>query len=931
MCIHRKQLVRLGALAGLLVVAPSAAQQDATPRQDSLPPGGDTAVDLAHATNAPSARAVRIGGGISVDGRLDEDVWASIPPVTRFTQVTPDEGQPATELTEVRIAYDSDAIYIGAHLHDRGRVMTRLVRRDALAEGSDWLVVSFDTYHDHQTASTFSVNPSGVRRDQTGVEAPGGPAGRGNPSFRGEGSEWNPVWDVATAVTDSGWVAEMRVPFSQLRFGRAKVQTWGLQIQRTIARRAEEAMFAFIPRNDRGGPARFGHLEGLEGLEARDPLEIVPYVSARADLRRVPRNAAVDFENPFRSGRDLNAGIGADLQYRVSSNFTLNAAVNPDFGQVEVDPAVVNLTAFETRLQENRPFFVEGADIFRFGESGGLGSAQLLYTRRIGRAPSLDAPAAAAYVDMPEAARILGAAKLTGRTSKGWSVGLLGALTNRERAPYVDTRNVQREALVEPLTNHFAVRVRRDLNSGRTSLGGLVTSVNRFLEGETQEAPLRDAAYSGGIDFRHEWANRTWSIAGYLSPSYITGSEAVLIAAQNSSARYFGRPDSDRLSVDSTATSLTGYAANVNIGKRAGAVTGLVEFGATSPTYEINDLGFQTTADRLALDVRLGYRQNQPGRILRTWSVLSGTNPNWNYGGERVSQGAAVILNGQLMNYWSGGLFLRRQFSTLNDRLTRGGPLAREPGGYGVSFNFSSDFRKPYTIGGNASAFRDERGASTQIFGFNVGLRPAVNWDMRVGPSLFRSRGTPQYVQSVADPTASSTYGRRYVFAELDQSTLSLETRLNVNFTPDLSFELYAQPLIASGDFGTLMELARPRTFNFLRYGTDGGSTISAPDAQGRYTIDPDGPGSARSFRVSDRDFNTRSLRGNAVLRWEWRPGSTLFLVWQQSRSETLTALSADPAFGRVGSFDPGRDARDLFGLHPDNVVMLKMTYWLNP
>lgn len=927
--LHPRHLIAIGALIGLLAAPPLPAQQPDQPQA----PGG-AATDSAHAASAPAAQAVRIGGGIRIDGRLDEATWASVPPITRFTQVTPDEGQPSTERTEVRIAYDVDAIYVGAYLHDRGRVMTRLLRRDALAQDSDWLEVSFDAYHDHQTASTFAVNPAGVRRDQTGVDAPEGGGGRGGgrggPPSSG-GSEWNPVWEVATAVTDSGWMAEMRIPLSQLRFGRAEVQTWGLQVRRTIARRAEEAMFAFVPRNERGGPARFGHLQGLERLEARDPLEIIPYVSGRADFRRAPRNLAVDFDNPFRSGRDLEAGIGADLQYRLSSNFTLNAAVNPDFGQVEVDPAVINLTDLEIRLQENRPLFVEGADIFRFGESTALGSAQLLYTRRVGRAPSLGAPPEAAYVDMPASAGILGAAKLTGRTSGGWSLGFLDAVTRRERAPWVDAQNVERAVLVEPLSNYFATRVRRDLNSGGTSFGAVATAVNRRLEGEMQEARLRAAAYAGGIDFRHEWASRRWSATGHFSPSYIRGSEAAMIAAQNSSARYFGRPDADHLSVDSAATSLAGYAANVNVGRRAGAFVGSVELGATSPTYEINDLGFQTTADRLALDLRLGYRRNRPGRVLRSWAVLSGTNPNWNYGGERVSQGAALILNGQLLNYWSGGLILRRQFSTLNDRLTRGGPLARTPAGPGVIFNFSSDFRKPYTIGGNASLFREEGGASATSAAFDIGLRPAGNWDVRVGPSLLRTRRTPQYVQPVTDATAARTFGRRYVFAELDQTVLSLETRLNVNFTPDLSFELYAQPLIASGDYGTLMELERPRTFDFVRYGIEGGSTISAPDGQGRFTIDPDGPGPAPSFRVFDRDFSTRSLRGNAVLRWEWRPGSTLFVVWQQSRAETLTALDPDSAFRQAGSFDPGRDARELFGLRPDNVFMVKMTWWINP
>jgi hypothetical protein len=304
---------------------------------------------------------------------------------------------------------------------------------------------------------------------------------------------------------------------------------------------------------------------------------------------------------------------------------------------------------------------------------------------------------------------------------------------------------------------------------------------------------------------------------------------------------------------------------------------------------------------------------------------------HWNFGGDLIEAGTGLNLSGQLLSYWSGVLFLQHRFSSLNDRLTRGGPLAKEPGGSSVGFFFDSDSRKPYTIGGNANIGWDESGALTQRVGLDIGLRPAANWDVRVGPSLNRNHSTAQYVQAITDPAATHTFGRRYVFADLEQTSVGLETRLNVNFTPDLSFELYAQPLLASGDYGTLMELERPRSFEFIRYGTEQGSTVSEADAEGQYTVDPDGAGPAESFRVRNRDFNTRSLRGNAVLRWEWRPGSTLYLVWQQNRSETLNALGADAAFQRVGNFDLRRDGRDLFGLRPNNVFMLKATYWINP
>jgi hypothetical protein len=897
MNIPRRTLLALSTLASLIAAIPARAQEEG--------------VGVQTHENAPAAHAVRLTGRIVLDGKLDDAGWATATPVTRFTQLDPKEGEPASQPIEVRIVYDAEAIYIGAYLHDDAPVSTRLVRRDSNAQDSDWFDVSLDTYHDHLSASSFSVNPSGVRKDQIGSGLQQGGGGGGG------GSEWNPVWDVATAVTDSGWVAEMRIPLSQLRFGQADVQTWGLQLQRTIAAKHEQDIFSFTHKNERGGPPRYGHLTGLQGLKATKPLEVVPYLSGRADYRLVPQNAAVTFENPFRSGADYTAGYGADVQYRVSSNFTLNATINPDFGQTEVDPAVINLSAFETRLQENRSFFVEGADIFRFG--GGDGG-QILYSRRIGRAPQLGAPAGAAYTNLPDQATILGAAKLSGRTSKGWSIGLLEAVTSKEQAPYVDVAGLQREAVVEPLANYFTARLKRDFNQGNSTIGGILTSANRRLgDDPVMVSRLRTAAYAGGVDLRHEWARRVWSVMANLAPSYIQGSRDVIIAAQNSSARYYNRPDATYLQLDSAATSMRGYSGSVNVGKRAGAWTGSVGVNATSPGYEINDLGFQTTADRAVLSTQFNYRHNRPGRIFRNWGVGSGPDFSWNYGGNLVSASNGVVVNGQFANYWGGFFNFQQRYAALNDRLTRGGPLTRDLSGWSMSANVNSDQRKAYTLGGNLNAGRDAGGSHRTSVGANVGWKPAGNWDVRIGPDWTVNHTAAQYVQSVTDPLDVSTFGRRYVFAPLDQTTVSLETRLNVNFTPDMSLEIYAQPLISSGNYGSMKELQAPRTFKFTDYGVESG------------TIDPDGAGPAPAFSVANRDFNTHSLRGNAVFRWEWRPGSTLFLVWQQSRSETLNALAADPAFQQVGNFDIGRDGRELFGLRPDNVFMIKMTYWLNP
>ncbi|GMV06636.1 MAG: hypothetical protein AMXMBFR53_29120 [Gemmatimonadota bacterium] len=877
----------------------------------------------------PSVRAERLAEVIHMDGVLDEAAWAQATPVTEFIQLDPFEGQPVSERTEVRVLYDDDAIYVGAVLYDRSPVSTRLGRRDGFLMDSDQFVISFDSYNDNRTGFKFEINPSGVRGDQ---------ALSGGQDRRGD-SSWDPVWEAATHVGDEGWSLEARIPLSQLRFRNAEEQSWGVQFTREIARNRENAVFSFTPKNERSGIARFGDLVGLQGIRQSRGLELLPYFLGRADFVTVAQDDEVSFKDPFRDGSDIFYGAGLNLKYRLSSSLTLNATANPDFGQVEVDPATVNLTAYETRYQEKRPFFVEGADVFSFGggggggggegmfggggmggggDGGGGGGAQILYSRRIGAAPRGGLPDEAVYGDAPEAATILGAAKLTGKTAGGWSLGIMEAVTQREIAAYADDANQHHEAEVEPLTSYLVARARRDSREGQTNIGVIATAVNRELGDAAMASALRSSAYVGGVDFLHEFADRTWSLNGHFVASRIAGDPTVMISAQRSSARYYQRPDADYVSVDSAAATLLGYRASLELQKQAGLHwQGGVELGATSPGFEVNDLGYQRDADRRSASVRLEYSENRPGTVLRRWNVNAGTDATWNFGNDRLATGMNVRGNWTFMNYWSVNLGLTHDFAALDDRLTRGGPLARTLAGNQLSFGGSSDFSRPYTFRGNGRFQWDEAGGRQVSFGGSVGMKPSSTWELSLGPRISVNEAAAQYVTRVEDATASSTHGRRYVFADLKQTTLSIDTRLNLTFTPDLTLEIYAQPFLASGDYGALKELRAPRSFDFDRYGLDRGS-ISV-DAEGDYLIDPDGTGPAAAFTVSDRDFSRVSLRGTGVLRWEWRPGSTLFLVWQQSRADELDG----------GRFEFGRGSRAMFGADADNVFMLKATYWI--
>jgi hypothetical protein len=883
-----------GALAAAVAAlaftgTPAAAQQD--PLRESAVRHTD-----AHAA-APVARATRRDERIDLDGRLDEEAWSRAIVIDNFIQTDPNEGRPSTERTEVYILYDDDALYVGARLWDStGDVKSRLGRRDSMLGDSDWFYFSLDSHHDHLTAYQFSVNPAGVKRDEITT---GG--GRGDVS-------WDAVWDAATSIDAEGWTVEMRIPFSQLRFSSSDVQTWGIQISRRINRTQEVSVFAFTPRSMRGGVARFGHLVGLEGIRPGKRLEVMPYIAGRGEYMAVAEG------NPYRTGRDHFGGTGVDAKYRVTNALTIDATFNPDFGQVELDPAVVNLSAFETSFQERRPFFVEGADIFRFSDS------RLFYSRRVGRAPQGPLPGDVAFSKRPDASTILGAFKLTGRTQSGWSVGLLQALTAEEVAPWTSTAGGTYENVVEPLTNYTVGRVLRDFRAGQSQVGVLGTAMSRRLGNTGLDHLLRSGAYTGGIDATHEFLNRTWSLEGSFSFSHVLGSELAMARTQHLSSRYFHRPDAGHLGVDSTLTSLSGYSAKLELAKRAGLHwRGDASVATVSPGYEINDVGFQTGVDRVSTNMNVTYVENSPSRRFRNWRIGGGPQLNWNHGGDFLGGRANINVNGQFANFWGGNLRLDKRIVGFDDRLTRGGPLARDRAGQSLNLNLNSDSRHRISGRVNANYSWGEGEGLDRRVSLNMSMRPADFWSFSLGPSFSSNVSTAQYVTSVADPLMTATYGRRYIFAGLDQTTVSMESRLNVNFRPELSLEVFAQPFIATGDYLELKQLRAPGTFEFDVFGRDVGTVTYDADTN-RYHIDPDDAGPAAVFDVRNRDFNTRSLRGNAVLRWEYRPGSALFVVWQQRRSASFER----------GDFDLRRDTRGLLDAPPSNIFLVKLSYWLN-
>ena len=843
--------------------------------------------------------------------------------VTEFWQMSPDEGAPAIRPTEVRFLYDDDAIYVGAWLWDeRGlSVPTRLYRRDVPFMESDVLSLHFDTYHDHRTSYRIVINPSGAKRDAILIAGKGrGPAG-----LAGGDVSWNPVWEGKTTITEEGWFAEIRIPFSQLRFGRADEQVWGLQIERKDRVGQSDAQWVYTPSTEVGSVPRFGHLVGIRGVRSGRRLELLPYVGGRAEYVAAPPSDQVTFGNPFKSGADYFGYGGVDLKYLLTPNLVVDATVSPDFGQVEVDPAVINLTAFETRFSERRPFFVEGADNFQFGGDEGT---EVLYTRRIGRAPQGSLPPDAVYHSSPPATTIVGAAKLTGKTASGWSLGVLNAVTAGERASWMGADGTEHHQEVEPLSNYFAGRVRRELRGGQTVYGGLVTAVHRDDVAPLDQT-LHSSAYSGGLDFRHEWSGRKWLLAGEFTSSWVSGTSTALIETQRRSSRYFQRPDARYLEVDSAATTLYGYSTRLTFHKQTGQLRFDAVASAVSPGYEVNDVGFQTIADRVQGTFNLKYVEFQPGRHFQNWSVQAGQDWAWNYGGDLIGAEISFVGEAQLLDFSNINGSLSYIPPKANASLTRGGPATRDPAGYSGSVSYRTDRRRKLFGGAGATLSSDRSGAWAREIAANVGLTVSETLDVSVTPTFTDSYATAQYLTSVADPLAGETFGRRYVFADLHQRTLSLDARVNIALNPEMSFELFAQPFISTGDYEGLKELAARGSFRFGRYGTDVGTLMRTNDQKG-LRVDPDGAGPAPSFAVNDRDFSYRSFRANAVYRWEWRPGSTLYVVWQQQRLSELIALERGPESG-AGRFRFVQDAKEIFRERPDNVFLIKASFWMSP
>lgn len=836
-----------------------------------------------------------------IDGKLDDHVWEGPGWEGGFVQNRPYEGREPSQNTEFKILYDDRAIYVAVRAWDSrpAEIERRISRRDNC--NGDRVSVSIDSLFDHLTAYVFSVNACGVKADQMVVN--------GGMDYSDEHDmSWDPIWDAAAAIDAHGWAAEMRIPFSQLRFGKKDRQVWGLQVSRYLFRLGEESEWQPIPRNSPGYVHLYGELRGLSGLTAPHQVEIMPYTVGRLKTYRAESG------NPFGSGSDRSLVAGLDGKVGVTSDLTLNFTVNPDFGQVEADPSVVNLTAYETYFEEKRPFFVEGRNILNYQLVGGDGESSadnLFYSRRIGRNPHY-VPETGAYLEMPQATPIVGAFKLTGKTRSGLSIGLLDGLTAREIARVSDG-GLPDSVPVEPLTNFFVVRAQKDYNRGATAVGGMLTSVNRDIR-DPQLSFLHDAATTGGLDFYHSWKNKTYFFSLKTIFSRVHGSPEAILETQLSSIHYFQRPDADYLTVDPTRTALSGTGGAVEIGKQGGGPWQYVAgFTWRSPGLELNDVGFLRSADQMTQYVWAGYFVYEPTRLFRNYSINLSQRASWNFGGETTSNGGSVNAWGQFKNYWSAGLGISLSGRGLSQGALRGGPSLRQAPSRSLWFNIQTDNRRKIRLSLNASGTRRTNGDS-EYWSVRPSLNiiPSAAMTLSLSPMYAANRSLLQYVST---PVFGAE--NRYIFGSIDQTTFGLTVRLNYSLTPDLSIQLYGMPFVSAGRYSEFKRITDSRSKDLAaRYQIFAADELAYDPAAQTYVVDENLDGAA-DYAFSKPDFNFRELRSNLVLRWEYMPGSVLYLVWSQGR----TGSAAD------GTFHLHRDLGELFGIHPYNAFLIKFSY----
>ena len=848
------------------------------------------------AQDRPTYVTTRLTGEApKVDGLLDDAAWNQVPWGRNFYQGEPDDTAPPADSSAFKIIYDDRFLYVAMRAYDREpeKIVARMGRRDEFP--GDFLEVNFDSRNDDITGFSFTGSASGVRGDEA-ISQDG----------QNWDPNWNPYWFCKTNIDSLGYTVEAKIPFSQLRFSKNEEQEWGLQINRAHFRTQQRHNWARIRQNQPGFVSRFGTLKGLSGIKARKPLELQPYV-----LGQVRTGGQFDAADPFNRRVDERLSAGLDGRIGITNDIAVDFTLNPDFGQVEADPGAINLDGFQIFFREQRPFFVENRDIF---EVEGLGSDLLFYSRRIGGSPSnfvAEDPENGVYVRQPENTTILGAAKVSGKTPSQLSIGLLSTVTEREFATIRDL-NGESQVEVEPLTFYNVGRVRQDFNDGASTIGGILTHVERNLQTADLDY-LHNRAVSGGVDLLHRWNDRKWELRASFLGSQVQGSEDAILRTQTSFERLFQRPGASHLSIDSTRTALSGTGASFRLAE----VDGNWRFGVNgsfrSPGLELNDIGFLNSTDNIGSSAYVNRRWVQG---MENWTNINtelSARADWDFSGRALGQSFGYGLFALDKQFRSYNFFANFEVNDLSVNALRGGPVIRRPAGFFLGINYSSDQRKDFRYGGG---IRGGGGYDGNVQGRSVDLfvswRASDAFIVNVSPEYSVNQRYDQYVTTVIDEMSGTP---RYVHGFIDRQTLSLTVRATYNLTPDFTVQYYAQPFIARGVYREFKDVADPLARQFNDRYTVFQDEIYDAETNTYLIIGPGG--FEGNFRIRNPDFNFVQFRSNLVVRWEYRPSSTLFLVWSQ---------------GATGGADPGRNAfatltTDLFEQEVRNTFLVKATY----
>jgi hypothetical protein len=832
-----------------------------------------------------------------IDGKNEDPAWNQPEKADGFTQRDPNDGVNPSQNTEFRLLYDDNNLYILIEALDSvpGEIVERLSRRDK--DDGDWVAVSIDSYADKQTAFTFGVTSAGVKFDFM---------------FENDNTSdanWEAVYYTATGRNERGWTAEMRIPLSQLRFAKKENHIWGLNIYRYIYRKQELSTWQPIPRTAPGLVSLYGELEGLNGITPIRDIELLPYSYAKASYQKQEEG------NPFKTGSRYTGTVGLDGKVAVTNDLTLNFTINPDFGQVEADPSVVNLTAFETFFPEKRPFFVEGKNIFTFkltGADSENNMNMLFYSRRIGRAPQYTPSTDTAYILMPEQTRILGSFKLSGKTRNGLSVGITESVTREEKATFDHEGERYKEA-VEPLSNYLIARISKDFNKGETVIGGIFTSTNRRINSDQLEF-LPRAAYTGGLNAIHYWKDKTYYVSGRAVFSSVCGSAKSIAQLQQSPVRYYQRPDNDHVTYDPSLTHLGGWGGTAEIGK---AGTGNWQFMSyvtvRSPGLEFNDAGYLRQADEIQHLTWLRYRKFKPFSIFR-WASANFTGYyTWDFGLNTINQGIDLNANGQFTNYFTAGAGFNYAGESLSRGELRGGPALLLSPVSTYSAYLETDSRKKIIVRlSTTQNFSPEASSYISKYTLELTLKPINTLLISFIPAYTIGNSGLQYVS-----TSSYNGDPRYIMASLDRRVIEMAMRVNVSLTPEISLQYYAQPFIFAGHYDAYKRVTDPRADLYAnRFHTFGPDEITYNEGLNVYFVDENHDG-VSDYGFYKPDFHFLQYRSNLVFRWEYNTGSSLYLVWSQGRT----------GYGMDGAMQFDDYLGELRKTGSRNDFMLKVSY----